>query len=272
MAIIGYNSKKLGSETIPNITCKHCGTQEGFRATLFARYAHLSFIPAFPLGRPAVMECVHCKRTIGGKDFTAEQAAAVASLKAKYKSPIWTWSFLIIVGLFTVGSTLYEALRTKSSEEKLLHADFELMATKKVQDQDSLSQMLSSLMKLSIAEGANPERFHYLSKQKEDKLLVLVEIPELSTSTEKDQKLVLDILSDVLDKLRPETAVYIGLQANDVVKATKTPTGITLGSSVRESELYPFYKEGAAPAAGENSATEAPAEEKATKKEKGKKR
>lgn len=269
MAIFGYNSKKLATENIPNVTCKHCGTQEGFRVTLYSKYAHLSFIPAFPLGRPAIMECVHCKRTIGEKEFTAEQAAAVASLKAKHKSPAWTWSFLILAGLFVGGTTLYEALRTKSNEEKLLHADFDLMSTKQVQDQDSLAQLLSTFMGEFVSDEVNPKKFHYYTKQKGDHLLVLVEIPELTNSTDNAKSEALELVTSIVEKTAPkDSKIYVGLHANEVVKATKTPAGVKVGTA-SESDLYPFYAAAydTAPAAPAAEASEkAPTEGKKRKK------
>lgn len=63
MIFYGTNSSRLKDGILSNVECPHCQQQVTMRYSVFGRYAHIYWIPLFPIGKTNVLECTHCKRT-----------------------------------------------------------------------------------------------------------------------------------------------------------------------------------------------------------------
>ena len=98
MIIYGSKTKQLAKEVLID-KCPNCGTQSRVELYVFQKYAHIFWIPFFPLGKIAVSQCDHCKQVLKLKEMPASLTTAYENLRAQTKTPIWTFSGL---ALFTV--------------------------------------------------------------------------------------------------------------------------------------------------------------------------
>jgi len=97
----GTKSSTIKNGVINNVTCPHCETNTGMNYSVFGRYAHLYWIPFFPVGKVKILECKNCKSTYELKNlpilirqkFNSEQKINPA------KTPITHFSILIIIGI-----------------------------------------------------------------------------------------------------------------------------------------------------------------------------
>ncbi|PID69053.1 MAG: hypothetical protein CR968_00110 [Flavobacteriia bacterium] len=63
----------------------------------FSKYAHIFWIPLFPLFKKGVCECTHCKSTNDKKHMNEELRFAYDNVKLNAKRPFWQWIGLIII-------------------------------------------------------------------------------------------------------------------------------------------------------------------------------
>ena len=113
MIIYGSKTKQLAKEVLID-KCPHCGTQSSVELYVFQKYAHVFWIPFFPVGKTAVSQCEHCKQVLKLKEMPASLTTAYENLKAQTKTPIWTFSGLALVAVFIALGILND----KKNDEK----------------------------------------------------------------------------------------------------------------------------------------------------------
>ncbi len=99
MIVYGSRGKHLHSEETNPIHCSHCQGQRKHTISVYGRYAHIFWIPFFPLGKKGVSECNHCKITLAPKEMNEQLKLAFQNAKKNTKTPIWFWSLLLIIVL-----------------------------------------------------------------------------------------------------------------------------------------------------------------------------
>ena len=103
MIIYGSKSKELAREILTD-KCQNCGTQNSIDMHVFQKYAHVFWIPFFPMGKTGLSQCDHCKQVLKLKEMPATLTASYDNLKAQTKTPIWMFSGLALVAaLITIG-------------------------------------------------------------------------------------------------------------------------------------------------------------------------
>ncbi len=68
--VYGTRAKQLGSFQVKDIPCPYCEQTENQNVSIFGRYAHVMWIPLFPIGKTPIAECTHCKRTYESGEFS----------------------------------------------------------------------------------------------------------------------------------------------------------------------------------------------------------
>ncbi|TAD81303.1 MAG: hypothetical protein EAY75_17935 [Bacteroidetes bacterium] len=96
MIIYGIKQKLLAKELVTD-KCQNCGTQNSIYMHVFQKYAHVFWIPFFPMGKTGLSECDHCKQVLTPKEMPANLTASYESLKAQTKTPIWMFSGLALL-------------------------------------------------------------------------------------------------------------------------------------------------------------------------------
>jgi len=99
MIIYGTKAKLLKSE-ITSDTCPNCNTANSIQMNVFQRWAHIFWIPFFPIGKTGVSQCLHCRQVLKFKEMPASLKLSYDNIKAQTTIPVWTFAgcFLIVIG------------------------------------------------------------------------------------------------------------------------------------------------------------------------------
>ena len=96
MIIYGSRSKQLTKEILTD-KCPNCGSQNSTELYIFQKYAHVFWIPFFPMGKTAVSQCDHCKKVLKLKEMPAGYTSSYENFKSQLKTPIWTFTGLVLL-------------------------------------------------------------------------------------------------------------------------------------------------------------------------------
>ncbi len=98
MIVYGSKTKQLLSEPISE-KCPNCATPDSLQMTVSQKYAHVFWIPFFPIGKTGVTQCSHCKQVLDKKEFTEPLMRHYETMKAQTRTPIWTFSGIALLSL-----------------------------------------------------------------------------------------------------------------------------------------------------------------------------
>lgn len=243
--VYGTRASHLGSFQVKDIPCPYCEHVENQNMSIFGRYAHIMWIPFFPVGKTQVAECTRCKRTYDKSDFSEKMRLISKELKGRVKSPVWMWAGLGIVGLLFLSSTLISALKTVDPREAMLNADLEVMTSETNADIDSVSYKIDQMMTVIVNEELHPEDFRYISKVRGEKALVLLAIPDLDDLVPEERPQILELMETIAGDQADLAGkqVYYGIMNHSSrFKTVKTPEkGMEDGGFDKRDGLFEFY-------------------------------
>ena len=98
MIVYGTKTKELAKEHLIDKS-PNCGTQNSIDMHVFQKYAHVFWIPFFPVGKTGVSQCDHCKQVLKLKEMPSSLKTAYDNLKAQTKTPIWTFAGLALIAV-----------------------------------------------------------------------------------------------------------------------------------------------------------------------------
>ncbi|QEM04188.1 hypothetical protein DIU31_011955 [Mucilaginibacter rubeus] len=99
MIIYGIKAKLLKAE-ITSDTCPNCNTGNSIQMNVFQRWAHIFWIPFFPIGKTGVSQCLRCRQVLKLKEMPASLKLSYDNIKSQTTIPVWTFAgcFLIVIG------------------------------------------------------------------------------------------------------------------------------------------------------------------------------
>lgn len=97
MIIYGSRASHLRSIQLTNEHCPHCGTQGSVTMFTMGRYAHVFWIPLFPIGRVSVSQCQHCKQTLEENQMPAQIKAYHQRNLSETRIPLWQFAGLFLI-------------------------------------------------------------------------------------------------------------------------------------------------------------------------------
>lgn len=107
MIIFGTSKERVKyQEPLHFGNCPHCNQQNRLTAFVMMRYAHVWYLPVFPLGKRVIASCDHCKATYNLKGLPQNIAQQCMEVKQKAKTPLKYWTLLIIAGILFVAALL----------------------------------------------------------------------------------------------------------------------------------------------------------------------
>ncbi|MBN9297285.1 MAG: hypothetical protein J0I41_09745 [Filimonas sp.] len=107
MIIYGRSAEKVrAQEHLVPSSCPVCNTQNSLIGVVLMCYAHVWYIPFFPLRKRVVAVCGHCKGNYDIGQLRGENAQVCTILKQNVKFPVWYWSLAIIIGVVIVVSMI----------------------------------------------------------------------------------------------------------------------------------------------------------------------
>jgi hypothetical protein len=69
---------------------------------VFQRYAHIFWIPFFPIGKTGASQCGHCKQVLKEKEMPSSLKMAFDDVKSRTKTPYWTFAGVAIIVVLIV--------------------------------------------------------------------------------------------------------------------------------------------------------------------------
>lgn len=118
MIIFGHRSSKLATEALTD-PCPNCG-KAALELQVWQRYAHIFWIPAFPLKKIGITQCQHCLAAVENKNFSPQVAETYNSVKKQFKAPVWMYSFLALVVVLVGISVVVNQQQQKRNAEYAL--------------------------------------------------------------------------------------------------------------------------------------------------------
>ena len=119
MIIYGSRAKQLAKETLAE-KCPNCGSYS-VDLYVFQKYAHVFWIPFFPMGKIAVAQCTSCKKAWNKNEFSETAKYAYQNLKAQTKTPVWTYAGISIVAII-IALTFFNEQKKNERNNKLILA------------------------------------------------------------------------------------------------------------------------------------------------------
>lgn len=110
MIIYGSKATLIANENIDN-KCSHCDTKKSIQMSVFQKYAHIFWIPFFPIGKTAATQCTHCKQELVKKEFDGGLKEKYHRIKSNSRTPIWTFLGIGIVAILIVYSVSISKVR-----------------------------------------------------------------------------------------------------------------------------------------------------------------
>lgn len=116
----GTGTTRITTVSLPTLTCVHCGTTNSLTSSVFSRYIHLFWIPAFPIGKTSITVCEHCKQTLTAREMPPAYQAPVRAIQEQARIPLTNFALLMLFGaaivfIFVVGKTASRTSSSKSS-------------------------------------------------------------------------------------------------------------------------------------------------------------
>lgn len=247
MLIFGKQASKIGTVKLFNTKCNYCENKDTQIVSIYSKYAHLFWIPMFPIGEVLVVECNHCKKTVSKNEITKEILNAYELEKNNVKKPLWLWSGLLILGGFMLMMILISVFvisTVKPDNRKALLSSEELLLSQEpLKEKDTISNMIKTAFDSLTLESIHPEDFKYHTRVLGDKALILLQIPKLKR-VEKEARSeaieIIEIVCDEIDSLKNKK-LYIGVKGKYTYLMYKTPTKEDSGRLIDESPLLDFY-------------------------------
>lgn len=103
MVFYGSRASNIKNGRLSNVTCPSCENQTSMTYSIFGKYAHIYWIPLFPIGKESVAECDHCKHTSKISDLPEQIKNKFDLEKSGSGFPIWYFSGLAIIAVLIFG-------------------------------------------------------------------------------------------------------------------------------------------------------------------------
>ena len=245
MLIYGTRATTLDEFDVPLAECAHCGQRGTQRMAVFGRYAHVFWIPLFPIGKVAVAECMHCKRTLRKKEFSTELKRKYEEQSGRVGRPVWHWAGLTVLLLFFGSSAVASAFREVDPRKALLDADMEALTANPTVTIDPIAYQAKTYFDDYIVEEMHPERFRYHTRVSDGKVLLLMQIPNLKDLEKSARPELVTMINEVADEFPHLEGKerYIGVQGRSSMMLVQTPTATQNSSYADEEPLYMFYED-----------------------------
>lgn len=79
-------------------SCINCGTSDSVELIVYQRFAHIFWIPIFPIRKIYTTECYKCKASLLGDEVQRSYSTFFQEARKKVGTPLWTFSGVILVG------------------------------------------------------------------------------------------------------------------------------------------------------------------------------
>jgi hypothetical protein len=119
MIVYGTESKELAKEQLTE-DCWNCSAKNTIDMHIFQKYAHILWLPLFPLSKTGISQCDNCKQIFYLNEMPPHLRNAYETIKVRTKKPIWMFSGLGVIAALILLVMYSNAKRNKMKAELLL--------------------------------------------------------------------------------------------------------------------------------------------------------
>ena len=112
MIIYGTRAKLLKTEFIAE-PCPNCNTQNKMQMNVFQKWAHIFWIPFFPIGKTGVSQCTHCQQVLKLKQMPPMLRMSYDNMKSQTNIPIWTFSGVGVIIVIAIAISISQQQTAK---------------------------------------------------------------------------------------------------------------------------------------------------------------
>jgi len=244
--IYGLRASNMGSLKVRGSNCGYCKNSNSHFITVFGAYFHIFWLPIFPLWKKTTAECTHCRRTLNSSEYDNKLIHLSGKVISRVKRPFWHWSGLMFFGFLI----LLVSFIPRSSKEnldgryQLLQRDVSLMVKNPSLENDSIAFKLKNLYESYNFSGVNINKFEYRTQSHDNKVLVLVKIPDIKYIKKSDRYTFIEIIESLIesDSYFENKEVYIGIHGWFSMMLIQTPNVYKNGRLISEEPLYEYYE------------------------------
>ncbi|WP_035648370.1 zinc-ribbon domain-containing protein [Flavobacterium sp. ASV13] len=121
MIFYGTKAANIKNDQVLNVDCSHCDSKVTMRYSIFEKYAHIYWIPFFPIKKLIFAECNSCKKTFERHELPTPTQQKIDRSKGKVNSPFWMFSGLMIIGAFVLYG-FYSSVQTTKDTENFIQS------------------------------------------------------------------------------------------------------------------------------------------------------
>lgn len=115
MIFFGSNKTEIAAGELAGVICVNCGSVGTVEAHIYSKYAHVYWIPVFPIGKWGLTSCSFCKQAFEASEAPASYHEAYLAVKDRAKVPLKHYAGLILLGILIVWGVF--ARKMKSEED-----------------------------------------------------------------------------------------------------------------------------------------------------------
>ncbi|MCC6461709.1 MAG: hypothetical protein IT260_14640 [Saprospiraceae bacterium] len=119
MIFYGKKGSVLRTEQLTGLSCPNCTSKDALYCAVAGSYAHIYWIPFFPLGKTLVSQCTHCKQVLEEKDMPHDLREHCQYLKQETKTPIWYFSGIAVIAVLIVIGSISSKASDKENQARL---------------------------------------------------------------------------------------------------------------------------------------------------------
>jgi len=113
----GTRHPHIKSKALEFETCPKCGQQGGIVSSVYGRYAHLFWIPVFPLTKKTYTRCAHCNSELSDKQLPEDIGREVRQFSKSVRTPVWYFSGLFLLAALIIFGIYSSKMTAKETAE-----------------------------------------------------------------------------------------------------------------------------------------------------------
>jgi hypothetical protein len=127
--------------------CPSCRATNSVQVSVYQRYAHVFWIPFFPIGKTGISVCNSCRQVLKKDQMPAALRMSYDNLKSQTKIPVWNFTGLFLIAAIIIAVTVSQ----KQTAEKVT----KLLSSPKINDIFSVKMKDDeyTLLKVKKVEG-----------------------------------------------------------------------------------------------------------------------
>src|SRR6185503_173866 len=120
MIVYGRRATALKTQVLFE-PCPSCRTTNSVQITVFQRYAHIFWIPMFPIGKTGVSVCANCRQVLKLKDMPSGLRLAYDNIKEDTRIPVWHFSGLALIVVAIIAGSISEKNKAEKVSKFILN-------------------------------------------------------------------------------------------------------------------------------------------------------